>query len=113
MQSEHFVRLFYQDSQKAVKFSEKLSEQEQFISDSFDAWHQQISRRAAVPGLYRCGSSTPSVDSALLRAALGVNCFLGASPSVDLLGEYADHEIFLHTCANDPKFLYLCLFYSE
>merc|ERR1719348_1754886 len=54
-------------------------------NSSVDFWYLLISRRATVPGLYRCGFFTPPVAGALFRAALVASCFLGAFPPVDFL----------------------------
>lgn len=47
-------------------------------------WYLRISRRATVPGRYRCGFFTPPLAGADLRAALVASCFRGALPPVDL-----------------------------
>merc|ERR1719147_74172 len=52
-------------------------------NSSVDFWYLLISRRATVPGLYRCGFFTPPVAGALFLAAFVASCFLGAFPPVD------------------------------
>ena len=54
------------------------------INNSVLFWYLRISRRATVPGLYRCGFFTPPVAGADFRAALVANCLRGALPPVDL-----------------------------
>ena len=54
------------------------------ISSSVLFWYRLISRRATVPGRYRCGFFTPPVAGALFLAAFVASCFLGALPPVDL-----------------------------
>ena len=73
------------------------------MRSSVDFWYRRISRRATVPGLYRCGFLTPPVAApavldAVFRAALVATtsqhmsklkvrgdalCFRGAFPPVD------------------------------
>ena len=55
------------------------------MSSSVDFWYRRISRRATVPGRYRCGFLTPPVAGALFRAAFVASCLRGAFPPVDFL----------------------------